>query len=302
MLDDDVVKTMSTRWGVSVALMLAALGCAQPPPASQFPSAQAAIDRMRATQACALGVRGDMNADYFGDAGRVRGHVKLYAKRSALLRLDIINPFTNGPEATLTADGRAFALTDMRNKQFLHGPAQPCNIGRLLGNVQLPGHVIVSSFLGQAPVLKHDAPGAIAWDGGGYYVVTLAGTQDAREEIHLTPVPADFGKPWAEQRVRVLSFSVVQKGYTLYKVELDDHRTVATAAAYQDPEHIDPDIPPSGPACNAEVPYKIWVVSPHQGVDLRLRYDEAAWNPPLRGNEFQQQPMDGLSSALVTCE
>lgn len=257
---------------------------------------------MHATGACALGVQGTTKADYLGPQGRVRIEVKLIARKPANLRMDAINPFTHGPVGTLTSDGKNFALMDMQNKKFLVGPALPCSIGMLLGGVQLPGHVIVDALRGEAPVLRHAQPGSIAWDGSGYYVIRLAGTSDASEEIHLLPHPDDWNKPWGDQRVRVLDFSVVQKGYMLYHVALDDHHPIQTAPAFVDPEHIDPDILPSGPACNAEIPRRIHIESPAQGADLRLSYTEAAWNPPLQPNVFAQQALPGLVRQPVDCE
>lgn len=275
-------------------------GCAVKPPPSQLPSAQAAVERMRATAACGLGVNADAKADYFGAQGRVRIEVLMLAVRPARVRMMATAFNTNA--GTLTSDGARFAFEDVRNKRFLHGPAKPCNIARLTG-VRIPAHVLVDVLRGQAPVLAH-APGAgsIEWDGGGWYVVRVPGTSGSSEEIHVAPRPDDWSKPWAEQRLRVLDVLVRQQGHVLYHAALDEHQAARTAAPKVDPEHIDPDLPPSGPACDAEVPRRIHVEVPEEGSDVQFRYDKVEWNPPLEPGVFQLQPSGGLTPELVDCE
>jgi len=264
---------------------------------------------MRATSACARGVQANnATADYLGDEGRVRADVSLIASRRANIRMSAIA--FGMVLGTLTSDGTNFQISNMRSKQFLYGPATPQNVGQFIGGIALPGHVVVNALLGEAPILKHDQPASIDWE-GGYYAIKIAGTNDAQEEIHVTPNPADWNLPWAQQRVRVLDVLVTQKGYTLYHVELDDHRPLKTAGPMVDPDHIDPDIPPSGGECNAEIPTRIHIESPDIGKDIRIRYPEgtpcpstggsncASWNPPLQQNIFSQQPVPGLTPVPV---
>lgn len=284
----------------AVGAALLCTGCPTKPPPSQFPNAQAAIDRMRASAACGNGVNADAKVDYFTPKERARVEVLILAVKPARLRMNV-NVF-NTNAGTLTSDGQRFALEDIRNKRFLYGPAKPCNIARLIG-VSIPGHALVDVLRGQAPILTHDQNAAtIAWDGSGYYVVAFPGTHESNEELHLVPHPDDWNKPWAEQRVRVLDILVKQKGYVLYHAELDEHEPTATAAPIVDAEHIDPDIPPSGPACNAEIPRRIHVEVPEEGDDVRFRYDKVSWNPPLTPNVFNLQPSPGLTPQAVDCE
>lgn len=285
----------------SALLALPLLGCPTAPPPSRLPDAQAAIDRMRATVACGRGVQASAKLDYFGQEGRVRGSLMLIASKPARVRMDVLNPFVGGPVATLTSDGKDFALADQRDKRFYKGPATTCNISRLT-NVPLPGHVLVDLLRGQAPVLVKTGPTTIEWSGGGYYVVKIPGTHQSSEEIHIAPRPDDWTKPWAEQRMRVLDVKVEQAGYVLYHAELDEHARAAMSKEQVDPANIDPPIPPSGPDCDAEVPMRLHVDVPELGNDVRFRYEQISWNPPLQPGVFTQPPLAGLEVVPVQCE
>ena len=103
-------------------MAVASGACGRPPPASTFPSASAALDRMRATYACSRGIRGDAKIDYFDDNGRVRGSVLYKSMLPDQLRFDVYSPF-GVMLSTLTSDGQNFTLFDLRQKQFLYGPA-----------------------------------------------------------------------------------------------------------------------------------------------------------------------------------
>ncbi|HXN30211.1 MAG TPA: hypothetical protein VN894_00055, partial [Polyangiaceae bacterium] len=209
--------------------ILAACGCAgRTPPPSSPPTADAALARMHATFACGSGIQGNAKFDLFGEHGRGRGDLMLFAERPALIRLDIVSPF-GVALATLTADGSRFALADLRDKHFYVGPASACNIARLTA-VPVPGHVLVDLLRGEAPVLRH-APQAttIAWSPQGYWVLFIPSSSEAREEIHLAPRPDDWSKPWDQQRMRVLDVRVEQQQYVLYHAELSGHAPAATA-------------------------------------------------------------------------
>jgi hypothetical protein len=256
---------------------------------------------MRASAACGVGVQAAAKIDHFGEHGRVRGDLLLYAFTPARLRLDVVSSF-NVAVATLTSDGARFALADLRDKRFLIGPASPCNIARLT-TVPLPGHALVSLLRGQAPVLKHEATaGTIAWDGHGYYRVVVPSTRGASQEILLTPHPDDFERPWGEQRLRVLRVVVRQEGYVLYDAELSGHGPTPMATARIDAEGIDPPIPPSGPTCTSELPRTLHVEAPLQGAEVLFTYDTVTWNPPLPEGIFEQARPAGMELVPVRCE
>jgi len=293
---------LGSTLGPGLVALLGASGCARvAPPASAPPTAQAALERMHATFRCGNAVQASAKIDHFGEHGRVRGDLMLFAARPARLRMDVVSPF-GVAVATLTADGRGFALADKRDNVFFTGPASACNIARLT-TVPVPGHVLVDLLRGEAPVLKHDAAAAtIAWDAHGWWTLRIPSTREAREEIHLAPRPEDWGKPWDQQRMRVLDVRVEQREYVLYHAELSDHAGAATAGPRVDPDNIDPPIPPSGPACDAEVPRRIHVEVPVPEADVRFVYQQLAWNPPLPEGTFTQPPPAGMRPELVTCE
>ncbi len=270
------------------------------PPASAPPTADAALERMHATFACAEAVQVNAKFDHFGEQGRVRGDMLLFAARPDRIRMDVVSPF-GVAVATLTSDGSRFALADLREKKLYVGPASTCNIARLT-TVPVPGHVLVDLLRGEAPVLKHAAEATtIAWDSAGYWVVRIGSSREAREEIHLAPRPDDWTKPWREQRMRVLEVRVVQQGYLLYQAELAQHARAPTAGPRVDPDNLEPPIPPSGPTCDAEMPGRIEVQVPVPKADMRLQYQQSSWNPPLPQGVFEQAPPPGMQVVPVTC-
>lgn len=281
---------------------LGAMGCGSPPPASQMPNARAALDRLHASQDCGLGIHASAKIDHFGQQGRVRGDLLMFALWPARLRMDVIGPMNVGIVATLTSDADRFALADLREKRFFYGPASACNIARLT-TVPMPGHVLVTLLRGEAPVLKHDASAAsIGWSTSGYYVVKIASTNSTDEEIHIAPHPADFGRPWQEQRLRLVDVMVKQQGLVLYHAELDDHKPAAMSKPRVDPDGIDPPIPVSGPVCEAELPRRIHVEVPGKDQDVLFRYEDVTWNPALTEGLFTQSPPGGLQIQRVTCD
>lgn len=287
----------------ATTLAALAVGCGMPPPRSPLPTGEAAIERMRATTSCGYGVQADAKIDFFGKQGRVRGNLLLYAFASAKMRMDAMTQFAATPIATLTSDGKRFALSDLREKRFYVGPAAACNIARFT-TVPIPGHVLVGFLRGDAPVLKHDpARTTIEWRKKGFYVVNLFAPNGIHEEeIHITPAPEDLDKPWQEQRMRVLDVVMKQSGGVLYHAELDGHATAPMAKDRVDEAGIDDPIPPSGPQCTAELPRRIHLEVPGSDEDVLFRYDQVTWNPPLPEGIFVQPPSQGLPIVPVECK
>lgn len=280
-------------------LVLFAAGCQRAPPPSRFPDAEAALARMRASQACSRGVSGEAKLDYFGESGRVRGSVLFLASAPDRIRFDVFSPF-GATLSTLTSDGSRFALYDLREKTFLYGPATACNLQRFT-RVPLPPHAFVELLRGVAPVLVHDAGQArLDWEDGAY-AVSIASKHQAQQLIRLEPSPADWNRPWQEQRLLVREVSVTQGGATLYSVELTDHRSVATAATRMDPDGIDPPVPPSGPECRAELPHRLRFVTAGGEHDVVLASRELEHNPPLIPGVFTQEAPPGARSRPSPC-
>jgi len=293
---------LGSEW-CPVLLCLVQSGCCvfqSGPPASQFPTAGDAIARMRESSACSRAVSGDAKIDYFGEEGRVRGNVMYLASIPDSIRFDVFSPF-GVMLSTLTSDGRDFALFDLQNKQYLYGPAGTCNVARFT-RVPVPPFALVQLLRGEAPVLVHEPSAAqIAWE-CGRYVVRINSKHEAQEEIHLVPAPEDWRLPWQQQRVLVLEVSVVQQGVELYRAELSDHASARTAAPREDPDGIDPDIPPSGPECSAFLPRGVRLVVPDTDQDLLLLTKEVVHNPPLIEGAFQQVPPGGVVVRYAACQ
>lgn len=278
---------------------LALVACGAAPPRSRFPDADAALGRMRATYACANGVQGEAKIDHFSPKGRVRGDLVLTAVVPDRVRFDVVS-FGN-TLYTLTSDGDRFQMLDVKERQFLHGPASPCNLARLT-QVPVPGHALVSLLRGEAPVLKHEVQGStITWDPGGFYRIALSSTREASEEIQMEIRPGDFDKPWNEQRVRIKDVVVRQRGIDLYHADLRNWESARTAGPRVDPDGIDPEIPPIGPVCDAELPRSIRMRVPNTEEDVVFQYKEAKWNPPIIPGAFHLEPPAGVRSVFVTC-
>lgn len=278
----------------------ALLCCGATAPRSQFPTADDALGRMKATYACANGVQGTAKIDHFSPQGRIRGDLYLFAVNPDRVRFDVVSPF-GATLYTLTSDGDRFEMLDIKEKQFLHGPSSPCNLARLT-QVPVPAHALVALLRGEAPVLVHPPPSAkISWEKDGFYKLLIQSTQDASQEIHLEIRPEDLDKPWQEQRVRVTDVRVAQRGAALYHAELKSHQPAKTAEPRTDPDGLDAPIPPSGPACDAELPRSIRMRVPNTEEDVIFQYKEAKWNPPIMAGAFAQPVPGGVRKVFVTC-
>ncbi|HEX2874291.1 MAG TPA: DUF4292 domain-containing protein [Polyangiaceae bacterium] len=279
---------------------VASTGCARSAPPSRFPDAASLLSRLREQQSCSRGLSGEGKLDYFGKEGRIRGTVLFMASSPDSVRLDVVSPF-GATISTLTSNGKDFSLYDLRQKVFLHGPANACNLGRFT-HVPMPPHALVSLLRGEPPVLVHDAPQAtLAWE-GGQYVVRIASKHSATQEIAISPSDADYDKPYAEQRVSLSSVEVRQQNYVLYRAELEQHDPAATAPPRSDPDGIDPDVPPSGPECRAALPRRLHLEVPAEEQDLVLSISEIAHNPPLKGGAFEQRPPGGVVVRSSPCQ
>jgi hypothetical protein len=298
-----IIATVPAMRHVAMGSALLALaGCGHLPPPSRIPTADDAIARMRATFACANGIQGEAKIDHFSPQGRVRGQVLLIAVNPDRVRFDVVPPF-GVTLYTLTSNGENFALYDLKEKEFLFGPATPCNLARLT-QVPVPGHALVSLLRGEAPVLVHSRTDeSLAWDAsGGFYRVVLKSTRDAGEEVHLEVRPEDWSKPWSEQRMRVTDVRVFQRGVDLYHAELDHHAPTTTAEPRVDPDGVEPPIPPSGGTCDAEIPRSIRMRVPNTDEDVIFQYKDVRWNPPIAPGAFTQPIPSGVRTRFVNCE
>jgi len=289
---------LSTLVGVAA---VACTACGAAPPKSQFPSADDALARMKATYACVNGVQGQAKIDHLSKQGRVRGDIYILAQNPDRVRFEVVSPF--GPTLfLLTSDGKEFQLLDVKNKQFLYGPPSACNLARMT-QVPVPGHALVSLLRGEAPVLVHKPEQArISWDGkGGFYRLLVDSNHGALEEIFLEVHDKDFDKPWSEQRVRVRDVRIAQMGVDLYHAELSNHEPLKTSPPREDADGIEDPIPPTGGPCDAELPRSIHMKVPGSDNDVIFQYKEGTWNPPVIAGAFTQNESGGVTKGYVDC-
>jgi hypothetical protein len=254
---------------------------------------------MRATSSCSRALTSDAKIDYFGAEGRIRGSLLYVVAAPDKLRLDIVSPF-GATVSTLTSDGREFALFDLRQKQFLHGPANACNLAHFT-HVPVPPPALVQLLRGEAPVLVHTPDRAsIAWQ-SGEYVVRIQSTRAASEEIHLRPLAQDYALPYSSQRLRVTEVRITQQGVELYRAELVGHHPAKMSGPRLDPDGLDPPTPPSGPSCQAEVPGRLRLRVPDGDQDVILENVDVSHNPPLSPHVFQQAPPGGVDVRYSPC-
>ncbi len=275
-------------------------GCPSAAPPSAFPNADAALGRMKATLACVNGVQGNAKIDHFSPRGRIRGDLYLLTANADRVRFDVVSPF-GATLYTLTSDGKRFQMLNLGEKEFLQGPASPCNLARLT-QVPIPGHALVSLLRGEAPVLLHQPDAAsISWDPGGFYKLAIQSSREATQEIHLEVHPDDVKKPWEQQRARATYVRVAQRGVDLYEADLRNWKGVKNAGPKQDPDGLDPDVQPIGLACDAELPESIRMKVPNTEEDVVFQYKDAKWNPGIEASAFTQPVPGGVRTMAVDC-
>jgi hypothetical protein len=164
-----------------------------------------------------------------------------------------------------------------------------------------PPRALGELLTGQAPILVHVPEQAtLVWEDGSYRL-QIQSEHQASEEVRLVPRDEDWERPWREQRLRVILVRVSQQGLVLYEAALDDHRPAERAASRVDPDGIEPDVPPSGPVCAAEVPRRIRFQVPGTGRDIILLQSDVKHNPPLFPGLFAQAPPAGARLRHSSC-
>jgi hypothetical protein len=280
--------------GLLIALcgaLIALLAGCTPAPRYPLPSARVAIDRMYETGRCSNALSGEGKMDYFGDDGRIRVSVLYLVGRPGNVRIDFVSPL-GGTLATLTSDGKEFALLDRTNREFSRGPARECQLEAFL-HVPIPPEALVQLLSGEAPVLDH-APGAssISWE-DGQYLVRVIGKHRATQQIWLTPHPDDWNAPWQAQRLRVTRVRVLQHGTLLFEADLSRHEAVRSA-----PRQTASTVTQ---ACSAEVPRRVQFRVPSSAQDVLLEQQMLEHNPEVESSAFRQTPPNGVALRATKC-
>jgi hypothetical protein len=296
--------TGRAAWLTVVVLLLA--GC-QRAPLHRFPTAGAALGRLRETTSCNRAVQGEANLSFSGGGRRLAGRLLYLAHAPAELRFDIFSSF-GVTISTLTSDGRRFSLLDMEQRAFVTGASSACNVQRFT-RVPVPPEALVELLRGRPPVLVHEeADTALDFRGSlfgsGHYRLTVLGRHQASQQIELGVVPSDWDLPVDRQRLRLLGVKVEQAGQVLYEVEFSDHRLRKMAPLVQTAEERALGVPapqPSGPECSVELASRMRVYVPTTGYELTFQNDELWLNPPLQEGAFMQTAPAGVTVSESSC-
>jgi len=228
------------------------------------------ISLLGAVHGRARNLRAQGRADHLGPDGRVRGTVMFFVERDARLRFDALTP-ADTTAATLTSDGGRFALLDAGENRFYAGPAEPCNIARLL-RIPLDGREIVEILLGGTPLVGPAGGARVTWDDGGFYVLRLASPDGRlRQEVHVSG---------ERDRLDVLSSVVRDRRGTWFRVAYEDHARVG----------------------GVRIPKSIHFEMPREDADVLVRYDDVEVNVEIPPDAFVQTAPEGLHAEEVTCQ
>lgn len=273
-----------SRVGCVAAGLLLFAGCtpAGLTPAFRFQSPEPLIAQHAAARAGLRSIQAEARVDQRGDQGRVRGTVLMFVERSGRVRFDAMTQF--GPVLTLTSDGATFALSDTRERKFLHGQACPINIARLLG-LPVSAKEAAALLLGGAPELPI-ATQDMRYDAAdGRYHVHRVSPDGLVTRMELALVPDDKDKPLDEQRFQLTAASLVgPDGHVFWQVGYDDFRRV------------------SGPGGAFQVPFKVRVLQPSSGTDTLVRFQEVQPNPTIPPEAFVQDTPPGMTVEEAPCE
>lgn len=285
---------------------LGLLGCHGAPKA-RFPSVESALARLYEQTNCSRAVQGDASLIASGPLVKVRGKMLYMVAAPEKVRFDLYSEF-GVTLSTLTSDGEKFGLYSLDQRSFWYGPARTCNIKRFT-QVAVPPFALVELLRGRPPVLEHDAGAATIkyrrpLFADGRYVVDIEGSNQASQRLELGIPEADFHKPLAQQRVRLLSVRVRQGGDLLYKVALEGHQAASRAEAKLTQDEIEMGVTPlpsSGPECSAELPRTLSFTVPGSGYKLTIENDRAYHNPPIAPSAFQQSIPPSVRAEYSDC-
>ena len=277
----------------------ACTGCPVAPPLSHLPDGQAAIDRLRASTACAQSVRVDDASASVPKVPIVKLGAMAIAERPNHFRFDL-SAFGQ-LAATILCDGTTLQFYNLRDHQTQQFPATSEALASAVG-IGVTPNVIVALMLGRAPVLVHSQTPSVRWE-SGHYVVELDGANAWHERIELIPRESDWSKPWQEQRMRLLRVRVSKEGLDLYDARLADHKIIVaapSASASQPTSLCNPELDAVlGTTCNSgnrapikcedvELPTDVEIESGGRTVSIHEK--KVVLNPPIDPAVFSATP------------
>ena len=206
--------------------------------------------------------------DHFGEEHRIQGKMYLFSVLPRRLRVELVSPF-GSPLSVLTVNEKEFALHDAREGRYLTGPAEPCNIARLI-QIPLPAEDVIRILVGHAPLI--DGTSEVDWDSEGFY------------RVHITD----------GVRTEQLEIGPDKETLPLRRAVMTDAEGVIFDIAYDRHQMVG----------GHSIPHEIRVKMPREKADLLLRYDAAGveLNVELPTDAWSQTPPSGLLVEHVACE
>jgi hypothetical protein len=240
-----------------------------PMPKGAYTDALKLLSDMSAKRSKVKSFRISGRVDHFGQEHRISGKLFLFATLPSKLRIDLLSPFGSSL-SVLTVNNDQFALSDIREGRYMKGPAEPCNIARLV-RIPLPAKEVTGILVGQTPMI--DAPAEISWNKEGFYAIELSDGN----------------------RKQLLEIGSNEKVLPLRRSLLIDEEGIVFEVKYDRWRHI---------SNKVSMPHEIRVVMPREKTDLLLRYDDdgVEVNVELPKDAWIQSFPPDVTIEEVTCE
>jgi hypothetical protein len=258
-----------TRIAAIALLALLAAACGPVPrPADAYATAPDLLADMLALRGRVKSLRASGRIDHFGEQ-RVQGKMLAFAEPPDRLRVDLVSPL-GSTLAVLTVAAGAFSMSDEREGRYWNGPAEPCNIARLI-RIPLPAEDVIRVLAGSTPLIE--GPSSVTWDEAGHYDVRITGEGGASQLVEIGP---------DRDVLPLIRSRIVRDGETVLDIRADRW----------------------GKAGDAHVPFEIRAAMPLEKEELLVRYDEGGveTNAEIPAEAWIHVFPDGAAIERVDCE
>jgi uncharacterized protein DUF4292 len=253
----------------ALVVALAAMTCGPvPPPKDAYQSAPDLLADLVERRSKVRTFRISGRVDHFGEEHRIQGKTFLFARLPDQLRIELLSPFMS-PLTVLTVNNGKFAMNDLREGRYMTGPAEPCNIARLL-RIPLPPADIFRILIGLSPLI--DGENESSWNSrAGHYEIVIK-NQDQTQYLKVGP---------SRETLPLLSSRLEDAQGTIFDIDYSHWSQVA----------------------GIPMPHEIRVKMPRSKTDLLLRYDDngVEINIVLPEDAWTQSPPAGLTIEEVEC-
>ena len=243
-------------------------GCGPvPQPQNPYTQAPSLLEDFRALRGQARSLRMVGRIDNLVDDHPVRGKLYLFARTPDRLRMELISPF-NTPLSVLTVNGNRFALHDLQQRRYLTGPADPCNLERLI-RIPMAAENLLQILVGGSPLI--DGFQTITWNKKGFYRIEIRNDHQV-QRLEIGPFKGEL--PLLKSQLKDVHGTVFEITYERWY-----------------------------PEDGISLPHEIRIEMPRDGVDLNLRYDPdgVELNIDLPEAAFSQSPPSGTEPEEVVC-